>query len=65
MLCRQHAMMLFLRVCEIAFGLLISVYAAFLEVLPFIWLQEVVLLIASENCWLGALIGFKEMPRGI
>ncbi|KAG6413193.1 hypothetical protein SASPL_125899 [Salvia splendens] len=36
---------------------------ASLEVL-FIWLHEVVLLIAYESCSLGALIAFKETPQG-
>ncbi|KAL0370015.1 UNVERIFIED_CONTAM: putative E3 ubiquitin-protein ligase XBAT31 [Sesamum angustifolium] len=36
---------------------------AFPAVLPFIWLQDVVRLIASEHCWLGVLIDFKEMHQ--
>ncbi|XP_047956427.1 probable sulfate transporter 3.4 [Salvia hispanica] len=49
---------------ELLFALQL-VDTASLEVVLFIWLQEVVLLIAYESCLLGALIAFKETPQVI
>lgn len=40
-------------------------FTDFQVALHFIWLQEVVLLIASANYWRGEQIDYTEMPRGM